>query len=537
MRTTWTLVGVVALLSCLAPRASAQTVRGQIVDQQTAAPIQGAFIRLVDSAGVARDAVLSDSSGNFTLTAPGAGRYTLRAERIGYASTFSDTLDVAAGKTVLYRFAVPVQAINLEGLDVRGSKRCDVSTKEGAETNVLWNAARKTLDVVAWMETEQRVPFQSIIWVRTRDIATFNLTEGEQHILSGFGQSAFRSQSAEDLAQNGFVRTTASGGLVYYGLDAQTLLSDVFLSGHCFRVAKPPKGEKQLVGLSFEPLNRDGPPDIQGTLWLDRRTSELRYLAFHYTRFPYPMTISESYFGGRIEFRRMDNGAWIVGRWWLRSVVGANRGRLRVHEEGGKVAWMALPPSAGDSGTAALQGTVWDSVRARPLAGAAVFLTDVGKAVLTDRLGRFHMSGLPAGRHDLGFFHPFTDSLQLRAPTRQVDLVAGELNSADLGVPADAGCPSSPNTATVVGFIQSVANGDPIPGVVATGIWRESEKGPDSDPVEHTTRTDELGRYLFCGVPLEERVTLQATAGPPLRVDLRSPGIHSEDLIAGTARF
>ncbi len=557
MRIVRTLMISSALSGLLAGQAAAQIVRGTIVDEGTSAPIQGAFIQLLDSTGAARAGVLSSDAGLFILTAPAAGRYTLRAERIGYASAFSDTLEVSAGKTLQYRFAVPVQAVSLEGISVTGSKRCNTPREEGAETSVLWDEARKALDVVAWMEAERGVPYQTATWERSRDLVSLELEEGERHIASGFGKSAFWSQSAENLERYGFVRKTVYGDIAYYGLDAQTLLSDAFLAGHCFRVAEPHKGEAGLIGLGFEPLHKNGPPDIQGTLWLDRKSSELRYLEFQYTRHLVSVPVSYDRFGGRIDFRRMPNGAWVVGRWWLRMpewgrrpgrrpigalgspsmptarqrLMAARADGLNVREKGGQIVFMARPRSLGDRGTAALEGTVYDSVGARPLSGATVFLMDAGKAVVTDMLGRYRISDLPAGHHEVGFFHPFTDSLQLTAILRPVDLVAGKHNKMNLSVPRAAGCARRPRTSTVVGFVEDVENGDPLPGVAVTGVWRDAGNADATDPVDHVVSTDARGRYLFCGVPVDEPLSLEPDKGRPVKLLIRSSGIVSQDLV------
>jgi hypothetical protein len=267
--------------------------------------------------------------------------------------------------------------------------------------------------------------------------------------------------------------------------------------------------------------------------------------------------VSNDHFGGHLEFRRMANGAWVVGRWWIRMpswgdpparrFIGASERTLggnfrerrakadglRVREQGGEIVFMAQPRSL-DEGTAGLDGTVWDSVRARPLAGATVFLADLGRAVRTDGLGRYRMSDLPAGHHTLGFFHPFTDSLQLRAVTRPVDLVAGKHNTADLAVPAAAGCRPGPSTAIVVGFVESVQSGEPVARVSVVGTWRDPMGG---DPAEHLASTDARGRYQFCGVPVGEPLKLETAVGRPLDLGLQSPGIYSEDLISGRPRF
>jgi hypothetical protein len=563
MRTGSTLLGVAALFVTLAAQASGQSssqlVLGQIVDQQTAAPIQGVFVQLVDSAAQVRAGVLSDDAGRFILSAPAPGRYTLRAERIGYAISLSDTLVVTAGRTLTYRFAVPVQAISLEGLEVRGEKRCLMSQESGAATSVLWNEARKALDVVAWMEKQRGVPYQAAIWDRTRDLGTLHLQEGERRIASGFGRQAFASATAEDLATNGFVRQNSDGTVTYYGLDAQTLLSDTFLAGHCFRAVEPHKGEEGLIGLGFEPLKRGGPPDIRGTLWLDRKTSELRYLEFEYTRHLFAVGVAQSHFGGRIEFLRMPNGAWIVRRWWLRMplwgdppgsrpvgalnrtlmtmrpdpLMEARANGLRIHEQGAEIQFMPRPASSTSEGTVVLDGTVYDSVYGRPLVGATVFLADAsGKAVTTDFLGRFHMSGLPAGHHMVDFFHPFTDSLQILAIARPVTLTAARHTSVALAVPSSDGCHTGTDSGAIVGFVENAANGMPMAGVEVKSAWRTPDRAATGPWIEGADTTDAYGRYLFCGVPLNDPLSLTPVHGATTTLHLDTAGLIHQDLLA-----
>lgn len=563
MRVGPILLGVAVLSLTSAAGVSAQErgqlVLGQIVDEQAAAPIQGAFVQLVDSAGVVQASVLSNNAGRFILGAPRAGRYVLRAERIGYTTSVSDTLVVKAGQNLRYRFAVAAQAISLQGLQVKGERRCRISREAGTATSTLWNEARKALDVVAWMARQKGVPYQAAIWDRTRDLVTLDLQSGDRRIASGFGRKAFSSVSAEDLARNGFVRKNADGTVTYYGLDAQTLLSDTFLAGHCFRAVEPGEGEKGLIGLGFEPLNDNGPPDITGTLWIDRKTSELRYLEFVYTRHLSTLGVPNSHFGGRIDFLRMPNGAWIVDRWWIRmplwgepvesarmgalaqammstpgsAVQQARANGLRVHEHGGDVQFIAFPASSSSQGTAVLDGTVYDSVDARPLAGATVFLADAsGKAVTTDFLGRFHLRGLPAGHHVVGFFDPFTDSLEIPAVMHAVTLPAGKHTSVALTIPARDGCRPDTVTGAVVGFVQAVTNGAPLAGVEVKSKWRIPRGDAAGKWAEGADTTDAHGRYLFCHVPLHEPMRLDPAHGETVSLRLDRARLVHRDLLA-----
>ena len=352
-----------ALLSTGVTRAQAQVIRGHVVDGATQAPIPGAFIVLVDSTGSRRASVLSGDDGAYVVRVPRAGRYTMQAERIGYATTTSDTLEVGEDGALVYRFEISIQPIDLMGLEVKGRSRCRASEEMGEQTSLLWEEVRKALSVAAWSEAEGGIPYQAALWSRSRSMVSLEISADTVRLKSGYGRTPFASESARSLGAKGYIRALADGSYAFHGVDARTLLSDDFLDQHCFRTVEPRGGEEGLVGLGFAPLHRRGPPDIVGTLWVDRKSAELRYLEFKYTRIPMAGNIATEPFGGRVYFRRLGNGDWVVQRWWLRmpqAVSGvtstadrASWGRthlidseiraaaqsrgLRVHEEGGEL--------------------------------------------------------------------------------------------------------------------------------------------------------------------------------------------------------
>jgi hypothetical protein len=524
------------------------------VDRATSAPIQGAFVQLVDGAGKVQAGVLSDAEGRFILEVPTPGRYTLRSERIGYANSVSDTIMVAAGETLSYRFAVGVHAVSLEGLTVTAAKgRCRLSQQAGTATSTIWDAARKALDVVVWLEKQRGVPFQDVLWDRTEDLISGQLEKGDRRISSGFGKKAFRSASGEDLEQSGFVRWSPGPTYVYYGLDAQALLSNAFLNGHCFHVVEPHGHEDQgLVGLSFKPVNANGPPDIDGTLWLDRKTSELRYLEFEYTRHLFSVEgVPNSRFGGRVDFHRLANGAWVVRKWWLRMPLWgkplahpfpgaitpfrpplqqARADGLRIREKGGEIRFMPKLAASTDTGTATVAGVVYDSVDDRPLAGATVFLADdYTTAAKTDMLGGFRLEGVPAGKHVLGFFSPLTDSLDLPVLTDSVLVPQHGRTKVTLAVPASDGCRPTSASTTIVGFVESVANGAPLAGVRVQAEWQVAG---GSITMRGRASSDDRGRYRLCGVPVGETVDLSVPHGPKSTLYVYSVRPIRKDLLA-----
>lgn len=331
---------VVLLLLGTALPLGAQTVRGELVDP-AGKPVAGTLVVLLDAGGGERERTLTDEAGRFVLDAPGGGTYRLRAERIGYPTTVSPPLELAVGQALDYRMSVGADAVHLEGLVVTGVRRpCRVRPAEGAETAALWEEARKALNAAAWGKERRLFRFRMVRHERELDPRTLRVRSERLHEDSGLGENTYVSLPAETLAREGFIRDDGDAA-VFYAPDAQVLLSDEFLDGHCFRVQAGEGEERGLVGLAFEPIRGRKLPDIRGVLWVDARTAELRHLEYRYTGLK--LGRGGDRVGGRIEFERLPTGAWIVRRWWIRMpLVGPQRPRRRVavvglREEGGEV--------------------------------------------------------------------------------------------------------------------------------------------------------------------------------------------------------
>jgi hypothetical protein len=71
-------------------------------------------------------------------------------------------------------------------------------------------------------------------------------------------------------------------------------------------------------------------------------------------------------------------------------------------------------------------GTVFDSTRAAPLAGAVVRLAGTGHTATTDASGAFRIGEVPAGRYQVEFGHPRADSLQWKPDAAEVAVAEGE---------------------------------------------------------------------------------------------------------------
>jgi hypothetical protein len=83
-------------------------------------------------------------------------------------------------------------------------------------------------------------------------------------------------------------------------------------------------------------------------------------------------------------------------------------------------------------------GTVFDSTRSTPLAGARVVLAGTPYTALTDASGAFRMEGVPEGMYLVEFTHPRADSLRWRTSGADVTVAAGGAGAVSLALPARA---------------------------------------------------------------------------------------------------
>ncbi|MXV95608.1 MAG: carboxypeptidase regulatory-like domain-containing protein, partial [Gemmatimonadetes bacterium] len=135
------------LVSLLGPAlAEGQVVRGRLLDALDGSSIGTAMIVLVNPQELEEARVLSRSnSGLFQLEAPRPGNYRLRAERIGYATSYSDFFDLAAGDTLVIEIRADVEAISLRGIEAVADRQCRVRPGEGLAVTRVWEEARKAL--------------------------------------------------------------------------------------------------------------------------------------------------------------------------------------------------------------------------------------------------------------------------------------------------------------------------------------------------------------------------------------------------------
>jgi hypothetical protein len=269
------------------------------------------LVLLLNERGEEEDGFLSNVRGRFVLDGKGPGRYTVRVERIGYQATESEPIELTLDEVSHLRLEVLPAPIALSELSVEGEQVCRLRPEEGLAVSRVWEEVRTALAVQEWTDRRRLVRFRIAYFQNEleRDLDTISAERTVQDGL--FDRVPFESLPVEALQEDGYIQQTNRLTIEYYGPDAGVLLSDPFLDTHCFRLVED-RREDGLLGLGFEPVERRRVVDIEGVLWVDEASAELRSLEFRYTP---NSNRRRELSGGTVEFDQLPNGAWLVRRW------------------------------------------------------------------------------------------------------------------------------------------------------------------------------------------------------------------------------
>ncbi len=520
-----------------------QVVRGQLLSGENGLPLEGAMVVLVGPSGEV-GTVLTNAAGRFLIPAPEPGTYTIRADRIGHASTTSDPLPLSTGDTVDVRMVAEVQAIQLAGLEVAADRRCQVRPESGRAVATVWEEARKALSAAAFTDAGGYYRYRTIRFVRDMDDRGRRVLSEQRRASQGYQAAPFESLPAETLLREGFMRPDPDGDL-YFAPDAEVLLSDEFLDTHCLGLTAGRGDTEGLLGVLFEPVAGRDLPEIRGTVWVDPATAELRYLDYTYENLD-PALRSDAV-GGEVHFQGLPNGTWIVTEWRIRMPTPGMAPDFRggrqvilagIREVGGEVD--RVQDQSGvtilEAERATLTGVVLDETGLDPLPGASVEILGTTSSASTGPDGSFRLGGLPEGVYSVTFSHPDVLSVPGLPEPREVQLQPGEVASVRLVAPplsrvlAEAcGDSISPESSTVLtGRVTDGETGAPLSGAQVRILWSDFRfrgtqvaRGVEGqfralmstreDGLEGTA--DGAGRYLACGVPADHPLRLEAVSG------------------------
>ena len=363
------------------------------------------------------------------------------------------------------------------------------------------------------------------------------------------------SASAAEFARTGYMTEDASGR-TFFAPDADVLLDESFATSHCFHLTPDDAAHVGQIGLAFTPApGRDTLVDVRGVIWIDRAAPALRSLDFLYTSLEPPAMNRNA--GGHIEFVTAPNGISFIERWVLRLVAmeiyrqtsptqlqfkGWRRQdrtdvrAVQIDETGGQVLvaewpdgtrWQA-PPTG-------ISGHVVQTTAGLPVVHALVALNGGADTVATDTSGAFALARLVPGRYEI---IAADTTLSAHVPARRVIEVVqvprDRVVDVRLKVPPltdilDDLCKEQrrpKNSTAIVGHV--FLDGGILPAdATVVAKWQASyENLPSaSDPArqrstapvgvtiaQQSSKVDNAGRFIVCGVALDRPVQLRLTS-------------------------
>ena len=522
-------------LLVVAARARAQTVQGVVVAHGEI-PVAGVVMLLLDTTSTVTDRALTNQRGVFRLTARRPGSYRLRTLRIGFTPVTSAAFVLGAAETRTERIELTELTFSLDTSRVAVRSVCRRTDPDSlAMVFALWEQARTALHAAELTARAGDLDATTLRYARLfkRDLSSVVAQANEFHKASV--GAPWQSFPPDTLHARGYVRTGADDSVTYAAPGLDALLSDAFLSDHCFSLAAATNDEWHIA---FEPSrDRDRVPEISGTVALNRANAELRRIEFRYVNLP-PVQMTQA--GGGVTFARLHDGGWIIPRWDIRMPViglfggsGPDRRELRVARvrvEGGEV---VAAVRGGDTvwrhPPLVLSGRVLDSASGKPVEDARVSVSGSKLSGETARDGTFHISGLLPGKYGLEVRGPgrayagmavaipvtFTDSadrVDLKIPT--ATQVAGAVCNLEwLVMPVSGG-------AILTGHVDASLIPASHGPVTVVAEWNERHGFMSAGGVQYEnvpksfeTTADAAGEFRICFIPVESTIHVSATAG------------------------
>ena len=275
----------------------------------------------------------------------------------------------------------------------------------------------------------------------------------------------------------------------------------------------------------------------------------MEWLEFGYLNLPgLAEEVRNEQIGGRVDFRNLPGGTWIVSRWYVRmplvveegttmdlrqlgGMIDLRRPRLRgIAEEGGRVIAVRTGADGAlayvDRGGVIAGRVVRAGSEDAMESGGQVALVGAGVAMDVDPDGRFGIAGLPDGIYRLAYLRPSLrgldrDHVLADIPVRGGDTTTVRLRAAEPNAVLARACGLEewkPETGVVHGYVTLEESGSAAAGVTVAAEWMEfSGRGLGrlwATRRSVTTGTNAMGAFRLCGVAADHTtVTVTATTG------------------------
>ena len=550
LRVRWTAL-ICALVLPL-HTAVAQVVRGIVTERTSGQPLRGVLVSVTaagDSTNIRH--TLTNIRGEFALRLASSGRYIMSAKRVGVTRQSTDVFTLDIGQTRRIDMALDAFEQRLPTINVLESALCFRRTKQKRQIVSLWDEVRTALIATSVSREERLVRGNLSQYERTLEPGGLRILEDRRTVSEGFFDNPMRSLSGDSLAKVGYWGAQDSDTLVFYGPDEEVLLSEAFRSGHCFELLTGRDAIRGFIGLGFRPKGERTKGGIEGSIWIDAGTFELRFVEFRYTNL---ITIPKSpHLGGQVHYDRHPSGAWFVRRWFIRMPVfpqlvtmdvGLGPGRAqqrpvlwRIQEEGGG---LYTPGLKSWETPGSISGTITDSTGQVPLRETVVALSGTPFSTRVDSLGMFRFDSIAPGAYTLLASNPvYSDFGQLAADhpltleagqdfratmraikTSQLETMLCDAARAAAPLFSLEPPPPPPNAATLRVLVSRADSGTALPHVPVWLRWRDPNQKDSTSLREQAqgvstirlqgiqSMTDEIGGVTFCGVPSETQLEL-----------------------------
>jgi hypothetical protein len=553
-------IAVVACLTSVPALTGAQIVRGRVTESGSGSVVGGVLVSLIDARTRAQSvSTLSDPQGRYALRAPEAGAYQVEAKRIGVRRFLSRSIQLASGETQMLDITVEGLVYKLPDVVISGLTTCRGATSDAPRIGALWDEARTALSATRISLRERLFRGTVSRYVRELDPRTRRVLKEEGREIQGVMDKPFRAVDADSLSTRGYVTTGDRNEKTYFAPDADVLLSDAFVNDHCFQLAGASRQRRGLMGLAFAPAPGRRLSDIEGTMWLDARTFELKLVEFKFVNTG--DVPDDAVADGEVHFEKLTNGAWVVRRWFIRipyggrastpvTVSGATpnvfvrRVGYTLREEGGNVTTETM---LNHNLRSSLVGTVTDSL-GRPLGGAVVQLSGTPYKTIADARGVYRIEGVMPGTFNVIVEHPAYRAFGVFAGDAEVTLPEGLASQLHLSAPRTRElrsrlCPSHSEASDSADVRVSLIDqaGRPVPFQLLRISWSEYTDVRSSHVTARVhfaeSETDQHGGATFCGLPpgiMLPVSLLNADRKRAVRAD--SVRLNTRELIAITVR-
>ncbi|HEX7939195.1 MAG TPA: carboxypeptidase regulatory-like domain-containing protein, partial [Gemmatimonadaceae bacterium] len=375
-------------------------------------------------------------------------------------------LTLSVGQEREQSLSIANVAAHLDTIRVVERSQCRVGDVADA-TAAVWDQARTALLAAQMTARLRSVNATIITYERTLDPNSERIREQSSGIMSGLTVRPWTSLTPDSVRKVGYILTAKDGSLSYLAPDLDGLLSPNFVADHCFKITK--SRDTTVLGIAFEPgRDRAKIPEIQGTLWLDRRSADLKRLEFTYANVP---SEQRERAGGDMAFVRMSNGGYAISHWAIkmpvleRGVVNDGRFDTRVVElrsVGGELSYaVSGKDTLFASAPLVLSGVVQDSTTGKAVAGARLTLTGTSLAGETDAKGKFAIPGVLPGQYTVEVHTADYDAI--KAAIQWPVLFSDPRASLTMKIPSVAEVAKA-RSATFSGTVVADSTGQPIIG-------------------------------------------------------------------------